>query len=420
MKQIAILIFLLLLCVGVSAQVTTHNANRLHSGTTVPTMNCSPGPNYTDIYIRTTTGVHYTCTAAPNTWTPDGGGGSGTVTSVSVTTANGVSGSVATATTTPAISLTLGVITPSSVSTSGQIVSAQGTLAASTPAFSHTATWNNGAVVFTNIFSNITNSASDPTSLLIDLEMGGVSKFSVSTTGRVTTGAGIQASSTVVGGNLETAGYMAVGSTLMRSAAPGILTLSDYNETPLFGRINLGAATSSFPAVKRSATAVEFRLADDSASTSFVASTGILNAIGSDATHTDGTVCVDSGSGQLYKGSGTIGICLGTSSARYKHGIQQSDLGLARITKLKPISYFYNKGYGDDGSLRHLGFTAEDVAKVLPEVVGLDKDGRPNSVDMVALIPVLTNALQELNARVEKLERENRQNRQLKHRHFRK
>jgi hypothetical protein len=44
-----------------------------------------------------------------------GGGGSGTVTSVSVTTANGVSGSVATATTTPEITLTLGDITPSSV-----------------------------------------------------------------------------------------------------------------------------------------------------------------------------------------------------------------------------------------------------------------------------------------------------------------
>lgn len=43
------------------------------------------------------------------------GGGTGTVTSVSVVTANGVSGSVATATTTPAITLTLGAITPTSV-----------------------------------------------------------------------------------------------------------------------------------------------------------------------------------------------------------------------------------------------------------------------------------------------------------------
>lgn len=43
--------------------------------------------------------------------------GSGTVSSVSVVTANGISGSVATATTTPAITLTLGAITPTSVTT---------------------------------------------------------------------------------------------------------------------------------------------------------------------------------------------------------------------------------------------------------------------------------------------------------------
>lgn len=42
--------------------------------------------------------------------------GTGTVTSVSVVSANGVSGSVATATTTPAITLTLGAITPSAIS----------------------------------------------------------------------------------------------------------------------------------------------------------------------------------------------------------------------------------------------------------------------------------------------------------------
>ncbi len=49
----------------------------------------------------------------------------GTVTSVSVTTANGVSGSVATATTTPAITLTLWAITPTT--TNGLIVTANWT-----------------------------------------------------------------------------------------------------------------------------------------------------------------------------------------------------------------------------------------------------------------------------------------------------
>lgn len=48
-------------------------------------------------------------------WSTFNAKGTGTVTSVSVTTANGVSGSVATSTTTPAITLTLGAITPTSV-----------------------------------------------------------------------------------------------------------------------------------------------------------------------------------------------------------------------------------------------------------------------------------------------------------------
>ena len=52
---------------------------------------------------------------------PPGPAGGGTVTSVSVTTANGVSGTVADPTTTPAISLTLGAITPTSVAASGAI-----------------------------------------------------------------------------------------------------------------------------------------------------------------------------------------------------------------------------------------------------------------------------------------------------------
>jgi hypothetical protein len=47
--------------------------------------------------------------------------GTGSVTTVSVTTANGVSGSVSNASTTPAISLTLGGITPTSVAASGTV-----------------------------------------------------------------------------------------------------------------------------------------------------------------------------------------------------------------------------------------------------------------------------------------------------------
>lgn len=66
-------------------------------------------------------------------WNTFNGKGNGTVTSVSVTTANGVSGSVATSTTNPAITLTLGAITPTTVNgltittTTGTITVTNGT-----------------------------------------------------------------------------------------------------------------------------------------------------------------------------------------------------------------------------------------------------------------------------------------------------
>lgn len=53
----------------------------------------------------------------------------GSVTTLSIVTANGVSGSVATATTTPAITVTLGAITPSSVTVSGVITASAGSVA---------------------------------------------------------------------------------------------------------------------------------------------------------------------------------------------------------------------------------------------------------------------------------------------------
>ena len=68
-----------------------------------------------------TSGQVLTSAGAGATPTWSTAAGTGTVTSVSVVTANGVSGTVATATTTPAITLTLGAITPSSVTASGVV-----------------------------------------------------------------------------------------------------------------------------------------------------------------------------------------------------------------------------------------------------------------------------------------------------------
>lgn len=166
----------------------------------------------------------------------------------------------------------------------------------------------------------------------------------------------------------------------------------------------LGGITSSFPAIKRSGATLAFRLADDSADTSFSASTGTFSAVASDTATTDATACIRASDGLLLKGSGTIGICLGTSSARFKHDIAPLTAGLPEIMRLRPVSYKLNADHGDPNKVLY-GFTAEDMQPVLPKLVGLDDKGAPNSADYVGLIPVLVRAVQQQQAEIDALRR---------------
>jgi hypothetical protein len=58
-----------------------------------------------------------------------------------------------------------------------------GTVTASTPVLNATQTWNSSGVTFTGIKLNVTNTASDAASKLIDLQIGGVTQFSVDSFG---------------------------------------------------------------------------------------------------------------------------------------------------------------------------------------------------------------------------------------------
>jgi hypothetical protein len=60
-----------------------------------------------------------------------------------------------------------------------------GTVTASTPLINATQTWNSAATVFTGILANVTDTASNASSLLMDLQVGGSSRFSVDKNGSV-------------------------------------------------------------------------------------------------------------------------------------------------------------------------------------------------------------------------------------------
>lgn len=65
------------------------------------------------------------------------------------------------------------------------LVSAAGTATTDVKSYSGTQTWNNAAVTFTAFKQNITDSASNAASLLMDLQVGAASKFSVKKTGMI-------------------------------------------------------------------------------------------------------------------------------------------------------------------------------------------------------------------------------------------
>lgn len=60
-----------------------------------------------------------------------------------------------------------------------------GTLTASSPAFTLAQTWNSAGVTFTALRANITDTASASASLLMDLQVGGSSRFSVRKDGKI-------------------------------------------------------------------------------------------------------------------------------------------------------------------------------------------------------------------------------------------
>jgi hypothetical protein len=64
----------------------------------------------------------------------------------------------------------------------------QGTITADAKIMQCAATWNNAAVTFTAIMANLTDTASNAASLLIDLQVGGASKFKVDKAGIMSLG----------------------------------------------------------------------------------------------------------------------------------------------------------------------------------------------------------------------------------------
>jgi len=96
------------------------------------------------------------------------------------------------------------------------------------------------------------------------------------------------------------------------------------------------------------------------------------------------------------RASGTI---LQSSDERLKENIYPIDNAFDRVNNIEGV-YFNWK----DKSERNVGVLAQQVEKVLPEVVSQDGNGYLN-VDYGGIVPLLLEAIKELEARITELEK---------------
>ncbi|MBI5466413.1 MAG: DUF5011 domain-containing protein, partial [Candidatus Kerfeldbacteria bacterium] len=107
-----------------------------------------------------------------------------------------------------------------------------------------------------------------------------------------------------------------------------------------------------------------------------------------------GTICYNTGGSLATSTSGCTG-----SSLRFKENINDLSYGLSDVGRLRPVSFTYKEGMGASGP--QIGFIAEEMVGVIPEVVGYDREGRPANIDYAKLAPLLIKAVQELSVKVD-------------------
>jgi Chaperone of endosialidase len=90
-----------------------------------------------------------------------------------------------------------------------------------------------------------------------------------------------------------------------------------------------------------------------------------------------------------------------TSDARLKKNIRPLSYGLDEIMRLNPVSY----NWIDISSPGNkIGLIAQEVKKVIPEVVIGDEQKEKLGMNYAEMVPVLINAIKELNKEVNDLE----------------
>jgi hypothetical protein len=110
---------------------------------------------------------------------------------------------------------------------------------------------------------------------------------------------------------------------------------------------------------------------------------------------------------EVKSGVNVYGISMWLSSRAEKKNIVdlQAEVDTARVYDLRPVSYNY-KHQKEDNPPKTIGLLAEEVEKVLPQLVMHEKDGKPFSVDYKLLSVLLLQEGKKQRAEIKELKAE--------------
>jgi hypothetical protein len=116
------------------------------------------------------------------------------------------------------------------------------------------------------------------------------------------------------------------------------------------------------------------------------------------------TIGVNSGSNKVVIDAVDVVITNGitvSSDIRLKENFEPMSNALELVTQLNGFYYTWKKDAGADKP-RKLGFIAQEVEKVIPELVKTDSEGM-KSVDYVSVVPVLVEAIKNQQKQIDEL-----------------
>ena len=102
--------------------------------------------------------------------------------------------------------------------------------------------------------------------------------------------------------------------------------------------------------------------------------------------------------------SGTLTFVSTSSSATYKENIRPLEMDTSKIYDLEAKNFKYKDGHQSLLNGSTFGYLAEDVQKVLPEIVIPDKDGKPDALHYQLLSVLLLEEVKKLKFRLDVLE----------------